>query len=134
MVSILCFGACFTWAVAFTYPDPPEVTEKALSRHWIHAREEDRDGVHLYRAKGSFEPRPSRFRMEYDLQEQGKCRYMWLSPSDGHRLKDGTWKLRAPAKPGDNPIIEVREGNETRAYAVISLTKDTLRLKPEPQP
>lgn len=134
MVSLFWVGACVSWGLVFAYPDAPQVTEKALSRHWIHAREEDKDGVHLYRAKGTFEPRPSRFRMEYDLQEKGKCRYMWLSPSDGHRLKDGTWKLRPAAKPGDYPVLEVREGNETRAYAVLSVEKDTLRLKPEPGP
>ncbi len=122
-----------TWALVCMAPFQGEgepVTEKALTRHWIHAREEDADGVQVYRAKGTFSPRPSRFRMEYDLKADGKCRYMWLSPSDGHQLKEGSWKWIAVPKPGQPSTLEVREGDTVNRFTVIGLTRDTMRLKP----
>jgi len=121
------------WTLASIAPHQGQgepVTEKALVRHWIHAREEDAEGVQVYRAKGTFSPRPSRFRMEYDLKGDGKCRYMWPSPSDGHQLKEGSWKLLDPAKPGEAPTLEVREGKTVNRFAVVGLTRETLRLKP----
>ena len=119
---------------AFLYGEDEPIKEAALVKHWIHAREEDKDGVQVYRAKGSFEPRPSRFRMEYDLGSKGDCRYMWLSPSDGHMLKPGSWKLKPATQVGSAPILEVREGEQARAYFVVELTKTMLRLKEAPQP
>jgi hypothetical protein len=123
----------WAWALGLAGQGPSDgITEKALVRHWIHAREEDKDGVQVYRAMGTFEPRPSRFRMEYDLKAKGECRYMWLSPSDGHHLKEGTWKLYAGSKPGEHPVLEVREGKAVNRYTVVGLGGDVLRLKQEP--
>jgi hypothetical protein len=72
--------------------------------------------------------------MEYDLGSKGDCRYMWLSPSDGHMLKPGSWKLKPATQVGSAPILEVREGEQARAYFVVELTKTMLRLKEVPQP
>lgn len=121
------------WTLASIVPHQgagEPITEKSMSRHWIHAREEDADGIQVYRAKGSFAPRPSRFRMEYELKADGKCRYMWLSPSDGHQMKDGSWKLLPPPKPGEPPTLEVREGKTVNRFEVVGLSRDTMRLKP----
>ncbi len=102
-----------------------------LQHHWVHAREEDSQegkekGLLVYYPKGSREFRPSRFRMEYDLQAGGKCRWMELSPSDAHQLQPGSWRLRSDGK---GAVLEIREGKITKRFEVVELKKDKLRLR-----
>ncbi len=103
--------------------EKPAEDLKLLSKHWVHSREEQgQDGIQIYRPEGSHVFPPSRFRMQYILKGDGSCRYLYLSPSDRHHFRDGTWKMK-------DKILEINRGGEKSRFEIIELTNGVLRVK-----
>ncbi len=119
-----------------TQPSKATETKKAdvginaefLCQHWVHSREEEQpgDAVQVYRPSTFKQFPPSRFRMSYVFAKDGTCKWMFLSPSDGHHFKAGKWKI----DPADKLVLQIFKGEETESYNVMELTKDLLHLKP----
>ena len=106
---------------------PGKINVEFLCQHWMHSREEQQgEQVELYRPANFKQFPPSRFRMQYVFAKDGTCKWMFLSPSDAHQLKDGTWKI----DPSDASVLQIVKGETTESYKVIELTKDLLKLKP----
>ncbi len=100
-----------------------------LCRHWVHSREEEQpaDKGQLFRPAGSKEFPPSRFRMAYKFSKDGTCEWRWLSPSDAHRMKSGTWSLDPEAP----TVLRIDKGKQggVEAFRIMELSKNALRLE-----
>jgi hypothetical protein len=90
----------------------------------MRSTEEEKQGEHIYRPKASRQFPPSRFRMQFVFKKGGDCQYMYLSPTDAHRMKDGQWRVDK-----GNTLIIIK-GDATESYNIVEVTKDVLRLKP----
>ena len=101
-----------------------------LFQHWVHSREEEPPGetVQIFRPSASRKFPPSRFRMQFIFTKDGTCKWMFLSPEDAHRFKDGQWKI----DPADARVLQIIKGAAAESSVVIELTKDLLKLKPLP--
>lgn len=105
----------------------PKVDLAALRQHWVHSYEEQKKASsgQIFRPSGSRKFPPSRFRMAYHFEPNGKCKWMYLSPSDRHHFKSGSWALN----PKDKSLLEItKQSKET--YRIVELSKDILRLAP----
>jgi hypothetical protein len=124
----LCFLLLMLLAPAYAEDvKPTNVNIDFLCQQWTHSREEQQnDGVQVYRPSTFKKFSPSRFRMQYLFAKDGTCKWMFLSPSDAHQLKDGKWKI----DPADDRVLQVEKGEMTESYRVIELTNDLLKLKP----
>lgn len=105
-----------------------------LCRHWVHSREEEKaeDKGQLFRPAGSKQFPPTRFRMAYKFSKDGHCEWMWLSPTDAHRMQSGTWSLDSE----DPMLLRIDKGKQggMETFRIMELSKNALRLeclKPE---
>ena len=100
-----------------------------LCQHWIHSREEDAGGEQTYRALGSKEFPPSRFRMQYIFHKTGDCEVFFLDPADAHRFKPGKWRI----EPKSPTVLHITGPDAPQSYQILELTKEVLRLTPVQQ-
>lgn len=96
-----------------------------LARHWVHAQEEDRDGVEVYRPEGSRDFPPRMFRAQYVLFPDGRAEVLVPHPADAHYFASGTWSLSA-----SRPFALVIDyGGGADTLRVVELRPDLLRLR-----
>ncbi len=59
-------------------------------QNWIHSYEEQNGQKipNIFRLAGSRQFPPSRLRMEFGFNANGKCSYKYLSPVDAHEMRD----------------------------------------------
>lgn len=109
-----------------------EVKEDILSQlydtEWYHSREEDKDGIRVYR-DGSYKFPPSRgARHGFKLEKEGKVWEYGSGPTDRPTKTEGSWKL----KPESNAIeIKLTKYEREVSYTLefVSLNDNVLRLK-----
>jgi hypothetical protein len=61
-----------------------------LFQHWVHAREEDRGELRVYRPAG-YAFRPSRGRDGFELHRDGTLIRHLIGPADGTRTRTERW-------------------------------------------
>jgi hypothetical protein len=118
-------------------PKPAASVEKAkdsvdldlLCQVWKHSREEEKPGDigQLFRPADGRKFRISRFRMMYSFSKDGSCKWYWLAPNDAHEVKPGTWTM----DPKDPAVLHIDMGElgGKKAFRIVELTKDALRLE-----
>ena len=99
-------------------------TEQCLARLWGHSREEDGDGITVYRPGGFAFP-PSRGRDFVEFGADGTLRFYGAEPDDRtqvvtgewRKVGEGTFELRRPSDPAprrmtvvhcDEQVLKVR--------------------------
>jgi hypothetical protein len=103
-----------------------ESSLEALPGEWVHAFEEDSDGVSVYRPADSQEFPQARFRGTLTLEPNGSCERLVLDPADAHYEEACRWTLRASEPP------ELRVSNTNGAVATVRIvesTSEVLRLE-----
>jgi hypothetical protein len=103
-------------------PPPDGITERLVGK-WIHAREEDRPGVKVYRPSG-FRLPPARGRDSFAIERQGGFTQWSIAKGDGTDARKGQWK---PA--GANQIrIRFDSGAPERTVRILTVTPDKLEI------
>ena len=109
-------------------PTPAKVPidMSSLTQSWTHSFEEESDSIALYRPSDYKNYPGARYRDNFDLQNDGSCNYMVLSPDDAHYSVRGTWSVRI----SDGTIVELRDtlGNIHYVLKVVELRSDLLRI------
>ena len=101
---------------------------RELFRHWVHAREEDRPGVRVFRPGDRPLP-PARGRDGIEFRPDGTARAYGPGPAD--KPVD-----RAPLTWTTEPdgTLVVRSADGESRYDVVALTDDVLELHRHPDP
>jgi hypothetical protein len=106
----------------------PATAISAILNDWSSSYEdkEDWSSADIYLLSDSQKWPPSRFRMRYIFNEDGSCKWKQLSPTDAHKMVDGTWKLD-----GNQVLIYDKDGKKQRdvSFEIVELTKSKLRTK-----
>ncbi len=97
-----------------------------LQKKWMHAYEEDADGVQAYRPTGYDFP-PSRGRRGMEFKADGTFIYYDIAPSDGPLPIPGTWE---PVK-GEKAVKIKLQGDRPELYRleIVSLSDNLLKVK-----
>jgi hypothetical protein len=97
------------------------VTEADLVGRWVHAAEEDADGIEVYR-RGEAEDFPPRmYRQRYALLRGGRAEALVPHPADAHYLAAGSWSL-------DGDVLTVRYEGHVDRLRVVGVVGDALRV------
>jgi hypothetical protein len=106
----------------------PADASDALVGSWTHSYEDKEkwDEPDIYLPTDSKAWPPSRFRMRYIFNKNGSCRYLYLHPTDAHKMVQGTWQRR-----GDEIHISDKAGHAQRdiSFEIVELTETKLRTK-----
>ncbi len=97
---------------------PPEIF-----KHWIHSREEDTEGVRVYRPSDYKFP-PSRGREGFELKKNGEFIRYGIGPTDRPQKITGTWKAE-----GGNQIRVSFEAQKQDSYTMQVVSCDERLLK-----
>lgn len=90
---------------------------------WLHAMEEDKDGVLTYKNDPEYKPLPSRFHGYFIYQEGGVCACLKASPSDAHYEATCPCLLTGQADKDFFTLDSVK-------YSVVKKTDTILLIKP----
>lgn len=74
-----------------------ENLQECLSKQWIHSHEEDMQDVRVYRPSGYDFP-PSRGRIGFQFQEDGKLIYYGIARTDGTEQSSGRWTVEGTSR------------------------------------
>lgn len=102
---------------------PPEIYEK----HWIHSREEDAEGVQVYRPS-TFDFPLSRGRRGFEIEKNGAFLEYGIAPDDRSNKVEGKWTI-AEEEPD---IIKIDfPGRSIKSYKIkiISCNNDILKIR-----
>lgn len=88
---------------------------------WTHSREEDSDGVKVFRPS-SYKLPPSRGRVTFILKENGELEYMPLAANDLHQFYPGTWSLS-----GNKLTLKYQD--RTLTYSILESSLTILKLQ-----
>ena len=104
-----------------------EVTNEDLLGCWSHSYEEDGEAFkgEVYRACDYKDFPASRFRFTLELLKEGQCKWLVLSPTDGHYMDDGTWNFE---KPSNQLSVFNNQGVLVKEYEVKGLKDRVLLL------
>ncbi len=95
---------------------------------WTDSREENQlnpNGL-VFRPSDFKKFPPSRFRFKMELNEDGSCKYLYLHPTDRHRMVSGKWDY--DTKTQTLKILDVN-GKIIKSYKVTKADKDLLLLR-----
>lgn len=92
-------------------------------RNWVHSHEEQTSPEQQVYRREDFNFPPSRWRMKFIFEKDGKCQWYYLSPDDGHCFKPGQWS----AVTGQKNTIKISGNNEV-VYQITELTDQVLRM------
>lgn len=98
---------------------------QCLLRPWGHSREEDGDGVEVWRPAGY--PFPlSRGRNWFELREDGSAIFTGPGPDDRNRAASGSWVATGSDE------FELRRSADTppRRLTIVECSDSVLRLRP----
>jgi hypothetical protein len=97
-----------------------------LVQGWTNSFEEETDSINIYRPSNYKQYPIARYRDGFDLQNDGKCIYMVLSPNDAHYSVAGTWSVNVSS----DTIVELRDtvGGVHYKLKVVELKNDLLRV------
>ena len=110
-----------------------DVDPTHLLQSWVRSYEEEprtpTESIHWFRPSIFKQFPPSRFRMQYIFNEDGRCEWLFLHPSDAHFMKQGTWE----ADPQDNRVILIYDTNgtlvESVSFRIVEIEEDLLRVE-----
>jgi hypothetical protein len=107
-------------------PAPPgKQLPRELFRHWIHSREEDRDGIVAYRPEGY--PFPASFGREgFEMRPGGRVLQDVVGPADGTVQVPGHWRQVGPAR------VAFRFASDRQpdyAFEIVAVDDAMLRLR-----
>lgn len=88
---------------------------------WVHAREQDRDGLEVYVKEGTQLP-PARFRERMKFDQDGTFHWLMLAPNDAHDMVKGSWK-----KVDDNKV-QVQVGDKQWIIEFREVTPDKIKI------
>jgi hypothetical protein len=101
---------------------PPEIYEK----HWIHSREEDTEGIQVYRPS-TFNFPLSRGRRGFEIEKSGAFLEYGIGPDDRSNKVEGKWTTaEEPA------IIKIDfPGRSIKSYKmkIISCNNESLKIR-----
>ncbi|MEJ8758127.1 hypothetical protein WG947_14030 [Pontibacter sp. H259] len=125
--SLLCL-VCLLF-LANTCKKTNKLEEQLLGKTWLHAFEEDIEGVTTYRPN-TYDFAPSRGRTGFMLEKGGILKNYAIAPADGLEEQPGTWqfldddKILITIKPADQPQLQYQ-------IEIVSLENDVLKVKRE---
>jgi hypothetical protein len=96
--------------------------EHALHRRWVHAHEEDREGVMVFRPASHPLP-PSRGRRWFELRPDGSFLESSPGPVDVPETSEGRWSLE-----GDRLVFSAGDDQPERVWRVVAAEDDRLAL------
>jgi hypothetical protein len=102
---------------------PPE-----LFQHWLHSREEDRDGVEVYRPE-DFPFPPSFGRDGFEIHPDGRFVQDEIGPADGTVQVEGRWE---PV--GDGRIEVSFDDRPGYSFDIVELDRSALRIRRVEEP
>ncbi len=103
-------------------PDPGSAPSTHLFKRWVHVREEDHDGVAVYRPAGSDLP-PARGRDEIEFRPDGSFVDHPIGRGDAPDDRPGTWSRRA-----DGALEVSTEAGAQRVLHPTLVTADRLEV------
>lgn len=123
------FVLCGCMLALSSFSTCQEVASSDLIGCWSHSYEENLNTSknEVYRACDYKEFPASRFRFTLELLEAGQCKWLALSPSDGHFMTEGTWKFE---KTNNQLSLFNNEGALIKEYRVKGLKNKVLLLLP----
>lgn len=92
-----------------------------LVGQWVHAHEEDHDGVRVFRP-ATYSFKPSRGREKITLKEDGMLEYTPIAPNDLPQTFAGNWEI-------DRSKLILKYENQEKIYRIIQSTDSILKLK-----
>ncbi|MCI5055193.1 MAG: hypothetical protein MRY83_03740 [Flavobacteriales bacterium] len=99
---------------------------KKVEGCWKHSYEEDTgDGIKVYRPCDYKKWPASRFRHFIEFNENGTHKYLWLSPIDAHRAKEGKWSIN---KDLTELTLTDAEG-KSQLIKIIAFEEDLLKIQ-----
>lgn len=98
---------------------------RKLEGTWLHAHEEDQEGVLVYRPNTYAFP-PSRGRTGFAFDRAGLFTQYDIAPTDGLEGHEGTWKLD-----GDNTVLISLDAKQEPDYRleIVSLENNVLKVR-----
>jgi hypothetical protein len=98
------------------------INRELLVRAWVHAHEQDHDGLLVFKPLGEALP-PSRGRRILDLSENGAASLGMPGADDRSATTKGAWHLE-----GDHLRIESAQGT-SQQFLVTALQEDELAMR-----
>lgn len=90
--------ACMTLtSVGLSRAEAEEKLPAGLYQSWIHSREEDKEGIQVYRPEG-YEFPPSRGRAGFEIRKDGEFIDRPIAPADGNETILGRWEATGPRR------------------------------------
>jgi hypothetical protein len=102
---------------------PPEAFQ-----HWVHAHEEDRAGLQVYRP-ATFSMAPSRGRVGFELRPTGEAVVHGPGPTDRTETMQGSWQASDPSHLRID-LPQTRFGGMT--MEIVSIEPDRLVVRQIP--
>jgi hypothetical protein len=97
-----------------------------IFRHWIHSREEDAEGLDVFRPEG-FDFPPSFGRDGFEMQADGAFVQDEIGPADGVVQLPGRWQLLAPHRVAVS--FDDVGGRPGYAFEIVSLEDTLLKIR-----
>jgi hypothetical protein len=96
-----------------------------IFKHWVHSREEDKEGTKVYRPSDYDFP-PARGRKGFEIKEDGEFIKYEIAPDDRLKPVVGHWK-----EMGEDKIRVEFEGAEQESFTldIVSVDDRTLNVK-----
>lgn len=123
--SLLCLLCLLFMAVTCRKND--KVVAQLAGKVWLHAYEEDEDGIWVYRPN-TYDFPPSRGRTGFSLEAGGVIKRYEIAPADGLQEEEGQWEqveidvVQVRMNPGSNPPVAYK-------MEIISLNDDLLKVR-----
>lgn len=99
---------------------------------WMHSYEEETktSNHQAYRSCDYKDFPPSRFRFSMELNIDGSCKWLVLSPSDAHYMTEGTWSFTKSSN-----LLELfsKTGELVKSYELAAVEPALLLLSPTKQ-
>ncbi|MCX7701691.1 MAG: hypothetical protein N2039_12515 [Gemmataceae bacterium] len=89
-----CLGLAVVWLAEAS---AEEKLPAGLFKPWIHSREEDKEGIQVYRPEGYDFP-PARGRAGFEIRKGGEFIDRPIAPADGNEEIPGRWEVVSPGK------------------------------------
>lgn len=98
-----------------------DAVELILIGTWKHSKEEDSEGVKVYR-KSDYNFPPSRGRVSIEFKVDHSLIYSPIGANDFHEGHQGKWSL-------NETTLTLEYNNVSKTYSVLELNKNIIKLK-----
>jgi len=100
-----------------------------LFRRWVHVREEDTEGVRVFRPADRPLP-PARGRAGIEFRPDGTFADLRPGPTDAPVASVGRWSAASTSRLTLTYPPEARSATSPTGYEIVEVTRDILRLRP----